>query len=173
MEIFAQNKLLKIVILLLVLLNLASVGALVWKDYFRKSRPQKNYGDFKEVSAVLKKELSLSDEQEEKIRNLRTDFFNKEKVLESAIRNGRDSLNMVMFNKSTDEELAKSIARRIADNEYNMELLRIEQSQKFKSICTPEQLEKFERLVKEIRDYFKPDNPAKDKPQGKENKKEE
>jgi len=173
MEIFSQNKLLKIIIIVLVLLNTSSVGVLVWKDYFRKPQSPKEKNEFKEVSSVLKKELSLSDDQEEKIRNLRMEFFNKEKVLETAIRNSRDSLNAVMFNKTTDEELAKSIARRIADNEYNMEILRFEQSQKFKSICTPEQLEKFESLVKEICDYFKPDNPAKDKPPKKENKKEE
>jgi hypothetical protein len=40
-----------------------------------------------------------------------------------------------------------------------MELLRIEQAQEFKAICTPEQMEKFEILVKEIGDFFKADNP--------------
>ncbi len=163
MEIFSQNKLLKTIIVLLVLLNLASISAFIWKEYFHKQSAEKNKDEFNNVSVILKKELNLSDEQEEKIMNLRTEFLNKEKVLEEIIRSGRDSLNAVMFNKNTNEELAKSIARRIADNGYSMELLRYEQAQKFKSICTNEQLEKFENLVKEIRDYFKPNKPPKDK----------
>jgi hypothetical protein len=36
--------------------------------------------------------------------------------------------------------------------------LRIEQSKQLKSICTPEQLDKFESLVIEIRDYLRPNN---------------
>ena len=50
------------------------------------------------------------------------------------------------------------LAKRVSEYEYKMELLRYEQAQQFKSICTPEQREKFEALVKEIRDYFKPNN---------------
>lgn len=39
-----------------------------------------------------------------------------------------------------------------------MELLRFEQAKEMKLICNAEQQEKFEKLVKEIRDYFRPDN---------------
>ena len=38
---------------------------------------------------------------------------------------------------------------------------RYEQAKELKKICTPEQMEKFETLVLEIRDYFKPDKPTK------------
>jgi hypothetical protein len=34
----------------------------------------------------------------------------------------------------------------------------LEQAQQLKTICTPQQLEKFDKLVIEIRDYFRPDN---------------
>jgi Spy/CpxP family protein refolding chaperone len=180
MEIFKQNKLLKITIIILVLFNIITISTIVWKDFIKKPLPRKNenresnenldISENKDVSAILKEELSLTENQAEQIKKLRTDFFEKEKILESQIRSERDSLNSTMFNKNTDEEFAKSLARRIADNEYSMELLRFEQAQKFKSICTPEQLEKFEGLVKEIRDYFKPDNPQKDKQKKKDNR---
>jgi Spy/CpxP family protein refolding chaperone len=65
-------------------------------------------------------------------------------------------MNALMFNKLTDEAVVKALARGIAESEYQMELLRLEQAQNLKAICTPEQLEQFEALVKEIRDYFKP-----------------
>lgn len=180
MEIFAQNKLLKITIILLVIMNIITISSFVWKDFIRKPPPRKNENresnlerdnnEDKDVSAILKEELNLTESQTDQIKKLRSDFFDKEKMIVTQIRSERDSLNTAMFNKNTDEELAKSLARRIADNEYNMELLRFEQAQKFKSICTSEQLEKFEGLVKEIRDYFRPDNQQKDKPKKKDNK---
>jgi Spy/CpxP family protein refolding chaperone len=116
----------------------------------------------------LKQELNLNDSQVEQIQQLRSDFFEKEKVLARAIRAKRDSMNLVMFNKQTDEQLLKRLAREVADGEYEMELLRIAQAQQLKSICNPEQLEKFEGLVREIRDYFRPDNRPQNK--RKENK---
>ena len=41
---------------------------------------------------------------------------------------------------------------------FKMELLRYEQAQELKAACTPEQQERFQNLVIEIRDYFRPDN---------------
>ena len=70
-------------------------------------------------------------------------------------------MNELIFNKDTDSTLVKALAKRVADNEYQMELYRLEQAQQLKAICTPEQLKKFNGLVKEIRDYFRPDNQPK------------
>jgi ribosome biogenesis GTPase A len=68
-----------------------------------------------------------------------------------------------MFNKSINDTLILSLAKRVSQNEYKMELLRFEQAKKFKTLCTPEQLEKFNDLVIEIRDYFKPEKEPKRK----------
>ena len=81
------------------------------------------------------------------------------------IRSERDSMNLQMFNINTNEEKLKQLALNVSQNEYKMELLRIEQARQLKSICTPKQLEKFSSLVKEIRDYFKPqDRPGRRTP---------
>ena len=165
MDIFAQKKLLVRIIVILVLLNLVLISIFLWKDLSHNHEPelfpQKN--DFCNVSVVLKRELNLTDKQEEQTNKLRKDYFEKEKDLAIIIRAERDSMNVIMFNKNTNEELIKSLAKEIADNEYKMELMRYEQAKELKSICTPEQLEKFEKLVLEIRDYFRPDNQPKNK----------
>ncbi|NBU04813.1 MAG: hypothetical protein EBT39_00475 [Sphingobacteriia bacterium] len=92
---------------------------------------------------------------------LRLDFYTKEKVLSKIIRAERDSMNDIMFNKNTNEYKIKQLARNVADNEYKMEMLRFEQAKSMKAICSAKQLEKFEDLVKEIRDCFKPFNQNK------------
>ena len=164
MEIFAQKKLLIRIVILLILLNLFSISAFLWKEFLHKPPHPSESKDNRNVSSVLRKELNLSDEQARQINDLRSAYFDKEKIIEETIRKERDSMNEAMFNANINDDLVKTLARRVADNEYQMELLRFEQAKDFKSICNREQLEKFGDIVKEIRDYFKPDNEGGRKP---------
>ena len=114
--------------------------------------------DYKNVSRILKKELNLSEKQDSKLIELRESYYLKEIDLKKTIKDYKDEMNEKMFNKNTDEIKIKLLAKQIADAEYQMELLRFEQAKELKLICNAEQQEKFEKLVKEIRDYFRPDN---------------
>ncbi len=164
MDIFTQKKVLTRVVIFLAALNIISIGFLWYSSGGKKHEPPLfRGGDYRDVSGILKKELGLTKSQEQQIKDLRAVYFEKESELERTIRSERDSMNEEMFNKNTNEPLIKSLARRVSDNEYKMELMRYEQAEKFKSICTPQQHEKFENLVKEIRDYFRPDNQPKRK----------
>lgn len=163
MDIFTQKKLLIRIVILLTVLNLFLIGLSLGKDFFHKPPPQGNPDGFRDVSDILKRELNLSREQVDQIRVLRSSYNETEEALAAVIKSERDSINMIMFNKSTNEDLVRSLARRVADNDYKMELIRFEQAQKLKSICTPIQLEKFEGLIIEIRDYFRQDNQPKRK----------
>jgi Spy/CpxP family protein refolding chaperone len=158
MDIFLQKKLLIRIVILLTVLNLLLISCFLWKDFFHKPQPKSSPGDIHDVTAILKRELNLSKDQVDQLRDLRSGFLEEEKALEASIKNERDSMNIVMFNRNTDEEKVRSLARNVAENEYKMELLRFEQARKFKSICTTEQLKMFEGLVIEIRDYFRSDN---------------
>jgi Spy/CpxP family protein refolding chaperone len=158
MDIFTQKKLLLQLVILLTVLNLALIGIFLWKDVFRRPRPTEQTKEYRDVTKILERELKLTRRQVDQIKNLRSVSFEKERVLSEIIRSERDSINAIMFGNAPDEILVKSLARRVAENDYQMELLRFEQSREFKSICTPEQLQKFEGLVLEIRDYFRQDN---------------
>jgi LTXXQ motif family protein len=158
MDIFNQNKQLKRLVVVLTILNFFLIGFFLWKDVLHRP-PSGNSRDFSDVSNVLEKELNLSPPQVEQMKSIRSAFFDKEKVLSTTIRSERDSMNVGMFNKNTSEVAMKILARNIAENEYKMELLRLQQAQELKAICTEAQQEKFEALVLEIRDYFRPNNP--------------
>jgi protein CpxP len=163
MDIFTQKKILVRIILLLIILNLCLIGAIIRKEFFnrppRPDQPREN----KNVTAILEEKLNLNREQADQIKRIRASFFDREKILSESIRNERDSMNSAMFNKTTDETLVKTLAKRISDNEYKMEILRYEQAQELKTVCTPEQLEKLESLIRDIRDFFKPENQPKRK----------
>jgi protein CpxP len=177
MDIFTQKKLLVRIVILLALLNVGLISVILWKDFFRRPpRPlnisaDTNINEPRDVSRILERELKLSKEQVDQIRNIRTDFYEKEKKLETTIRSERDSMNSIMFISKTNEELIGSLAKRVADNEFKMEILRFEQAKEFKSVCKPDQLEKFENLIKEIHDYLQMNNkPRQDNKPKQENK---
>jgi Spy/CpxP family protein refolding chaperone len=163
MDIFTQKKILVRIVLLLIALNLCLIGMIIRKEFLQKPpRPDQPRGN-KNVTAILEEKLGLNRDQADQIKRIRASFFEKEKMISESIRNERDSMNTSMFNKSTDETLVKSLAKKISDNEYKMEILRFEQAQELKTVCTPEQLEKLETLILEIRDFFKPENQPKRK----------
>lgn len=159
MDVFAQNKLLLRLVIVLAIINALSIGVFLWKGNSNPPPPPPHENDGRvDVSEVLKRKLNLTEDQTSQIKKIRNDFFIKEKQLESDIRAERDSMNEAMFNKAVNDSLVISLAKRISANEFNMEMLRFEQAKQFKAICTSQQLEKFNELVKEIRDYFKPNH---------------
>ena len=155
MDIFFKNKFLVRVVAFLLLLNLFSIGYF-WIGRKGRDDGQRPKRPIEQVTEILKQELHLTDKQAEDLKKIRQDFFNKEEPLSQAIRAKRDSMNMEMFNENTDTAHVKAIAKRVADGEYQMELYRLEQAQQLKTICTPEQLKKFQGIVIDIRDYFQP-----------------
>ncbi len=166
MDIFSQKKLLFRSVIALAILNVMAIGLFAWKEFRHQNHEPELFPkieQYHDVSGILKSELNLTDKQTEQIEQIRLNYFEKEKLLAKTIRDEKDSMNISMFNQSTNDELVKHLAHEIAMNEEQMELLRWAQAKDLKAICTAEQLEKFENLVKEIRDYFRPDNQPKQK----------
>lgn len=159
MDVFNQKNVLKRIIYFLVLLNFFTLSFFIWKEISgHKPLLFPKNEDYKDVSNILKKELQLNENQVIKFNDIRENYFHKEVVLKKIIREEKDSMNVEMFNKNTSDSLIKLVARRISNNEYKMELLRYEQAKELKAVCTPIQQERFQNLVIEIRDYFRPDN---------------
>jgi Spy/CpxP family protein refolding chaperone len=156
MDIFTRHQFLLRLAVFLLCLNLAATEFLLYQK--RNTNYPKNKRSIEEVTSLLKVKLNLSDQQVSQLNRLRQDFFIQEEKLSSIIRSERDSMNEMMFNAITDSTKVIQIARRVADNEYRMELSRLNQAQQLKSICNLEQLKKFQDLVKDIRDYLQPIN---------------
>ena len=164
MDIFKQNKFLMRIIIALVVLNSISIGLFIYNNFSRNDGrppfgPPNNARHLKEVSEILANELKLTSEQQSKFKSLRLIFFKKEHTVQDLLRSQRDSMNNELFKGQTDEQLVRDIATRISANEYQMEMLKINQAMELKKICTAEQLQLFENLVIEMRDYFKPGGP--------------
>jgi hypothetical protein len=160
MDIFRKQKIVSRTIIILVLLNILLISFLFWKEMKPKREPllfSKNES-YKDVSIILKNELNLNKKQVSNLDEIRERYYLEEIDLKRKIKNYKDEMNEEMFNKNTDEDKIIRLAKQISSFEYQMEMIRYCQAKELKSVCTPEQQEKFETLVKEIRDYFRPDN---------------
>jgi Spy/CpxP family protein refolding chaperone len=156
MDIYSEKSFLKRLVYVLVTLNIILISLLLWKEFHHTKKVDP--AAFRDVSQVLKQELQLNDEQVVQFKKLRADYYEKEQTLGLVLRAERDSMNQLMFNKNTNEEKVKALALEVSNNEYQMEMIRLDQAKALKALCTPKQLEKFEGLVIEIRDFFRPDN---------------
>lgn len=163
MDIFTQKTLLQRLVFVLILLN-AGLIFFFWYSSTHVQRPdQKNNKDKQELSHLLKKELGLSESQTKDFSKIRSGFSEKEATLHAVVKSERDSMNMMMFGDDFNKAELITLAKAVADNQYKMELMRIEQSAQIRAICTPEQLKKFKSLLSEIKHYLKPEdrNPGK------------
>ena len=159
MDIFLKNERLTTIVYALVLLNVLTITILVWNlTHVHSPLLFPRNEAYKDVSGILKKELNLSEKQVAQFDDIRQRNFEKQAILKKTIRDAKDAMNQEMFKKSTDALKIHLLALKISENEYQMEALRFQQAQELKAVCNAEQLDKFQDLVLEIRDYFRPDN---------------
>jgi Spy/CpxP family protein refolding chaperone len=160
MDIFRQQKYLTRAVITLVFLNIGLISFFVWREVKPHHEPllfPKNEA-YKNLTDILKKELQLNEKQVQQFHSIREDYFRQEVELKQKIKDNKDEMNAEMYNKHSNENKIMALAQQTSNFEYQMELLRYQQAKELKSICNPEQQDKFEVLVKEIRDYFRPDN---------------
>lgn len=160
MDIFAKQKIFIRTIILLVVLNIALIGFFIFKEMKPHHEPLlfPKSEEYNDVSGILKKELNLTDNQVAQFDAIRKQNFEKQTALKKIIRVDKDAINQEMFNKNSDETKIIQLAKKVSQNEYQIELLHFEQAKKLKAVCNEEQLNKFQNLVIEIRDYFRPEN---------------
>jgi Spy/CpxP family protein refolding chaperone len=157
MDIFTKKTLLLRLVILLIFLNAGIIGFYWYNSTHAKGSDSKKEIDKKELSGILKKELGLSESQTKDFNTIRSAFSEKEKMLHTIVKSERDSLNMMMFGDDFNKQELTLLAKAVADNQYKMELLRIEQSAQIRAICSPEQLMKFKSLISEMKNYLKPE----------------
>ncbi len=158
MDIFSQNKVLIRTIIVLVVLNLVLIGFFIFKEICpnRELDFRPDHENKKELSAILKKELNLTNQQVIQFEEIRAQNASTKFKLKEIINHDKELLNIVMFSKNYNKERVFALAKKISNNEYQIEIAKINQSQQLKAICNPEQLDKFKILVIEIQDYLKP-----------------
>jgi Spy/CpxP family protein refolding chaperone len=163
MDIFSQKRFLQRLVVLLIISNLLIAGFYWWRfnGYGQNKGKDPRPITQQELPSFLQKELGLNNTQASALKEIRASFFKKERVLSDSIRQLRDSMNQLMFGSTIHDPELEALGKAVSAYEYKMELLRIAQAREVRSLCTPEQQVRLEKLIREIRDYLKPESGKK------------
>jgi periplasmic protein CpxP/Spy len=167
MDIFKRNKNLKITIVILVVLNLATI-TLLWlgkpkHDDMRESAKKENQEV--RIKEMLKKELDFSDEQAEQFLELRENHKEKAIALEDELTElKKEMFNEAMYNSNMN--ISDSLLNLTLESQRQLEIITFQHFQKVKQICTPEQQEKLFKLMHRLLGPPPKGGPPPDGPRG-------
>ncbi|ACN13693.1 hypothetical protein HRM2_05790 [Desulforapulum autotrophicum HRM2] len=151
MTIFTKNRLLNWGIVLLIIVNVAGLGIMGWQ-FFGPSPGAEPAHRF------LQEELNLTDIQAQKVDDLRRRYQGKMKIVEDDIADLKKAIMEAAFLSPIDMERVKHLGEVIGDKHTELEYLRFQNVLALKDLFKPEQVEKFQAL---IRDVFNPRHPPR------------
>lgn len=149
MNYFSTQRVITWTILLLILLNLSTL-ALLWLARFQKPAvPPPKDGD-RATEQFLQQELGLTDEQARQFEELRQQHFEQSKPVVDAMQQLKRELLEEVFASAPDQETMQNLAAEIGTNQAALETLRYRHFLELKSLCQPDQAQKFRALFHEI-----------------------
>lgn len=158
MNYFNNIRLYKIIILILILLNAASIGS-IWFlygkiDFFSNDTPPtENYGPPERVersSIFLIQELDLNEKQRELFRNERTLHFAAVRILKDSIIIENQLLLDMVFTEKADSAKILGQHSKILQLQERIESLKIQHFLKLNSFCDDEQRIKMKGLFQDL-----------------------
>ncbi len=154
MDVFTKQRITGWIIVLLVILNVCSLGATWVLQSRRSARPPRSRPD--PVRHFLKEELLLTEEQAQQFEELRREHFLQSKAINDEAHQLKKAIMDELFSSSPDAANVEQLAEKIGEKQAELERLRFQHFMAVKSLFQPEQIEKFRTLLGEI---FPPPGP--------------
>jgi periplasmic protein CpxP/Spy len=128
----------------IIMLLLMNVGMMCWLWFMPDGKPRLPEQLF------LEKELGFNEQQKEKYREMRTKYFSDMSAIRDSIRPMKEiMLKRIIEDSLTDEEVFKiSLATETKMAKVN--LLTFKHLREVRNFCTPEQRQKFDRIIDKI-----------------------
>lgn len=163
MDIFTKKSFLTWVIIILVILNLISLGTLWFTRLKHDPGPPHVRFDpenrRERVQEFLKRKLQLSEEQIRKISNLQEEYFQKSRELKQQSHQLRQMLTRELFTAALDTQRVNQLTEKIGSKEAALEKMRYKHFYELKSIFTSEQQRRFRILFRRLMERIRPPGP--------------
>ncbi len=103
----------------------------------------------------MQKQLSLSQEQTDKIRKINEDYRRKHEAMRAEMEPRHDSLREELMADNVDLEKIRSMLKASSDKMIEMRMLRIEHRLEIEKVLTPEQKKKWRDNHREMMKKYK------------------
>lgn len=164
METKAKKSKLSIVVIILLVMNILTLGTL-WFLYINDPGPGRN-NDFHrhKIQDFMKNKMKFTDEQNDMLVKLREDHFKIKNAVFDTVHELKAELIDEIMKETTDtlaiRNISDKIGRLLGKNEYDFAMHFI----KIKSICNPEQKKKLRQFLDELTDSGRPGMPGQPPP---------
>jgi len=151
MDYFSKNKISLWIIVILVLLNLFTLSTIWYNQFHNPVRhPREDVRNRRHGAKVLEQNLNLTAEQSKIFEDIRQRHFARMKPLHREIFSIRQELMDEVSKTEPDTARIRELTRLIGEKETERERSIIQHFRELRSVCTPEQREKFEILLRKL-----------------------
>lgn len=161
MSYFNRNKWWAIAFLLLIALNVATLGTF-WlvKERRNDPPPQQQSG----VVSFLVQELSFDSIQKQKLVNLVNAHRQRIREVRKNSRDAKDAFFSMLKENEIADSAIENAAKESAHYDAETDVLTFKHFRDIRNLCTPAQKEKFDQIIQQVLRMLAPPQPGK--PQG-------
>ncbi len=143
-----KNKSLVSIIIFLLITNIAMlIFFLVINNPVQRNSPGHDQNG---ISNLLKKDVGFNDAQLEKYMSLRKVHLEKVKPLFDDVRKSKEGLYDLLYMPQVSDSAINNAADQIAEKQKNLDMEMFNHFKMYRSICTPDQLKKFDTTIKKV-----------------------
>ncbi len=147
MDLLSKNRALTAGVLLLVMLNIATLGSLWWQAGRRPEMPPPGRPG---PGEIMEETLNLSGGQKAQLENLRSEYQRATGRVVADLIASRRGLYDALKSGDTSGALIVPEIERIGTLQKNLELLTIRHFQAIRVLCDEEQRGRFDRLMRDV-----------------------
>lgn len=135
-------------IVLVTLINLSSLGTIIYLKWAAKNDatvsvlPENRFG-------IIKEELKLTPQQVEQFEKIRTGFHSKLDTLDTKCETLRKEMLKEIWQSEADSQKIESILEQVSRQQIESQRWVVQHFYSFKEVLTPEQSEKFYKILTE------------------------
>lgn len=156
MDFFTKNKMLFWCVVVLVLLNVATLGSFWLK---KPPLPPAGSGQGADGQRIMEERLGLSDEQATEFKRLREEHFMRTRPLQEKMHRIRLHLLDEIFAPEPDETLIEELFTELGEKQTEFERNLYTHFQEMKDVCTPEQMHELRIMLRGLIERTRPRDP--------------
>ncbi len=165
MDYFTKNKMLFWCVIVLVILNIATISS-IWLKKAPSSKSPAGPGGKPDGQKIMAEQLGLSTEQAEQFEQIRNEHFMRTRPLQRQMHEIRLEILDEMFAAEPDEVIIADLLKELNDSQSQFEECLFTHFQELKDACTPEQTEELEYMLQGLIERTRPRDPEHRRPPG-------
>lgn len=146
----SKNRSLIFIIAVLLLTNIAVLGYFLWYKDTERPHPTNHDKRGQGIEKPLHDDVGFSDQQMTQYREMRDEQMKAIRPMFDDMRKTKDSLFRMMSNPNVNDSIVNSIADAIAQKQKEMDLRMYNHFKRIRSLCTPDQLPKYDSLIQNM-----------------------